>query len=434
MEWILTAAYTFLFIVLLLRLKVFELPGIPPVWLAGTFLLKVLAGISLGLIYTYHYTDRSTADTFKFFDDSRVMFNALRENPYDFLRMVTGIDADAPELRKYYLQMDAWLNTDVLFNDNKTIIRLNALFHFISLGKYYVHVVLLNVLSFTGLILLYKTFTVSFTGSKKLLFAGTFLLPSVLFWGSGLLKDGLLLFAFGILVMNFSKILNNKTGFQVYAGIVLGLFLMILIKLYVLIAILPGLVAWAWSARQHGWKVPVKFAVCYALYFLMIFNIHHILPQYNFTDLIYWKQKNFNTLAELTQAKSVINIPQLDYGLKSIIINSPIAFLNTYTRPLPMDIHGNLFILMACLESLLIIGFTIIVFIFRRRKSGSSQPLILVSICFVILIFTLSGLITPILGALVRYKVPALPFLMFILVSSFDASRLLKSWRRDKVG
>ncbi len=432
MEWILTAVYTFLFIALVLRLKAFELPGIPPGWLAATFLIKVLAGITLGLIYTHHYTDRSTADTFKFFDDSRVMFDALQENPYDFLRMVSGIDANAPELRKYYLQMDAWLNTDVLFNDNKTIIRLNALFHFISLGKYYVHVVLLNILSFAGLIFLYKTFIVSFTGSKKLLFAGTFLLPSVLFWGSGLLKDGLLLFAFGLLMMNFSRALNGNKGFQVYAGLILGLFLMILIKLYVLVAVLPGLMAWAWTVRQSGWKVPLKFAFCYGLYFLMIFNIHHILPQYNFTDLIYWKQKNFNTLAELTQAKSVISIPQLEYGLTSIILNSPLAFLNTFIRPLPMDVHGNPFILMACLENLFIAGFTITTFIFHRRNTGSLHPLILVSICFVILIFTLSGLITPILGALVRYKVPALPFLMFLLVSSFDSQRLLNVFRKAK--
>src|SRR5205085_1236733 len=111
------------------------------------FVLKIIAGCSLGFIYTYYYKDRTTADTFKFFDDSKVMFDQLLEHPKDFFKMFTGIQGDSPTLVRYYNNMNAWNNKDVLFNDNKTIIRLNVIFHLFSLGHYYVHVVFINFIS-----------------------------------------------------------------------------------------------------------------------------------------------------------------------------------------------------------------------------------------------------------------------------------------------
>ncbi len=427
MEWILATAYTFLFIALILSLPGFKLAEIPRKWLVVVFCLKVLSGIALGLIYTYFYKDRTTADTFKFFDDSRVIFNSLSTNPYDFFRMFTGIGSNAPELRPYYIQMNAWLNTDVMFNDNKTIIRLNVLFHFFSLGKYYVHVVFINFISFTGLFCLFKTFHHALPTASKPLFISTFLLPSVMFWGSGLLKDGLLLFALGFALLSFSRLLSNPKEIRNLLIFLISFTLLVFTKLYVIIAILPGLIAWYWARNNQGWRVVLKFSSTYLLYLIIIFNIHHIAPRYNIVDIIYWKQKNFNTLAELTQAKSLIKIPALDYGAMSILKNSPKAFFNTLVRPLPSDVHGNILILISASESLLILFIGIMAVFFRKKKFNPIKPFLVFSIIFVVLIFVLAGLITPILGALVRYKVPVLPFLLFIFLNIIDHERVKNS-------
>lgn len=430
MEWILVTGYTFLFIAIILRFPGFNLAEIPSKWLAGVFILKVISGISLGLIYTYYYTDRTTADTFKFFDDSRLIFNTLSTHPYDFFRMFTGIDGNAPELRKYYVEMDAWLNTDVMFNDNKTIIRLNVFFHFFSLGNYYVHVVFINFISFIGLLCIYKTFQRNLHTSSHLLFFATFFLPSVMFWGSGLLKDGLLLFALGLVLISFSQLLKQKNDVRTITLFTLSLILLIFTKLYVIIAIFPGLLAWYWASKDAGWKVWAKFSICYMIYFLIVFNIHLLLPQFNVADIIYWKQKNFNTLAALTQAKSIINIPQLETGVLSILINSPAAFLTTLTRPLLSDAHGNILTLVSALETTMILFLIVSAIWLRKKNIPPVTPAFVFSIFFVLLIFVLIGLITPILGALVRYKVPVLPFLLFILLSIVDRNRIVEFYDR----
>ena len=45
--------------------------------------------------------------------------------------------------------------------------------------------------------------------------------------------------------------------------------------------------------------------------------------------------------------------------------------------------------------------------------------------CFVILLFTLIGLTTPILGAAVRYKIPAIPFLVIAFLFILDKQKLI---------
>src|SRR5688500_16462932 len=103
----------------------FSVPGIRLQTFQAAFVIKLIAGISLGLIYTFYYTNRLTADTFKFFDDSGILFDSIYENPYDFFRMLTGINSEDPELQGYYDRMTNWYDTFSPFNDNRAMIRLN---------------------------------------------------------------------------------------------------------------------------------------------------------------------------------------------------------------------------------------------------------------------------------------------------------------------
>jgi len=182
-ELLLTLAYTAIFVFLIGKLKFFDLDGISLNTIKIAYLLKIAAGISVGLIYTYYYTDRLTADTFKFFDDSKILFDAVYSQPFDFLRMVSGIGAGAAELQPYYDKMTNWYDTFSPYNDNRTLIRLNAFLRIFSLGNYYVHVVFVCFLSLTGIIAVVKVFSREFPLKSLEIFAVFLLLPSLLFLG-----------------------------------------------------------------------------------------------------------------------------------------------------------------------------------------------------------------------------------------------------------
>lgn len=425
MQIILASAYCAVFIYFLRKFKFFKTEGIPEWWPTALFLLKVVAGVALGLLYTYHYTDTKTTDTWKFFNDSRIMFGALKEHPYDFFRMITGYDSEAPELRKYYLAMDAWLNKNMLFNDNKTIIRLNAFFHLISLGYYYVHVVLLNCLSFTGLFCLFKVFHRILNSASKELMILTFLFPSVLFWGSGLLKDGLLLFGLGFFIYQFYCLMNEKITFKRVLLFLIGLGLMSITKFYIINLMAPGAAAW-WITKKfnlkHGF---INALVLYLLFFIAAFNFYLIRPEYDLSAILYWKQFNFYGFANSVDSKSLIEIPRLGFSSWSIIKNVPEAWFTTFFRPFVTDIHGNPLILLAVLENLSMIALLIIAIFTFQKPSFTDSGFFWMSVFFIFTLFALIGLTTPVLGAIVRYKIPALPFLGFVLMN-LTRKRMLK--------
>ncbi len=417
MQALLVVAYTLLFIRVISRRPFFQIQGVNRIYVYSFFLLKVFAGCALGWIYTYYYTDQTTADTFKFFDDSRIMYRVLFNNPLHFLEMFTGVNGHAEHLNQYYSQMNAWNNQDVLFNDNKTLVRLNVLFNFFSLGYYYVHVLFLNVLSFTGLIALFRLFQNHHRSNSQLMFFATMFLPSLLFWGSGLLKDGLLLFAFGFLLYSFHKMNRSIHSTKDIVMFCLSMLLLLFTKLYVLIITLPGLVAWYWSRKDtSAVKIILKFMVGYFIFFIIAFNIWRVNEKYDVADILYYKQRNFYVLANNTKAQSLIQIPPLDATAASLIKHAPAAIARVFVRPSPFDAH-SLLIGMAALENILIILVAVFCVFKMKRNSNVNNAFFWFSIFFVTCIFALIGLITPILGAMVRYKVVALPFLMFVLVS-----------------
>src|SRR3954470_13055434 len=77
MSWVLLLLYTLIIFYSIYKLKFFQLEGLGKWTPSLFFLLKIIAGIALWLVYTYYYTDRSTSDIWKYFDDGKVMFGAL---------------------------------------------------------------------------------------------------------------------------------------------------------------------------------------------------------------------------------------------------------------------------------------------------------------------------------------------------------------------
>lgn len=416
MHILLTCAYIAAFVFIIRKWSFFKSDGIPTSWPTYLFLFKIVAGIVLGLIYTYHYTDTKTTDTFKFFNDSTILFQSIWTQPYDFFRMFTGIDAEAEELRSYYIQMDSWLNTNLLFNDNRTIIRLNAFFHFFSLGFYYIHVVFLNFLSFIGLFCLYKVFEKECPTRKRELLIYTFLLPSTLFWGSGLLKDGLLLFGMGVFVYHYYNYLKNPGQHRRLIPLLLSIGLLSITKFYIIGLLAPGLITW-WAIKKFNVKhAPLYILAAYLLFFTVAFNFYRILPEYNLAAMLYWKQFNFFGFANAVESKSLIDIPRLGLDTWGILKNVPQAFCTTYFRPFFNDIKGNPLVLLSVLENCILFFITILTIINFRKPTQNESGFLWAAILFIVTLYVLIGLTTPVLGAIVRYKIPALPFIGFVMV------------------
>jgi hypothetical protein len=424
LEILLTILYSLLFIYLIYRLPFFKIEGSGWKSLTAVFILKIAAGLVMYFIYTYYYTDRSTADIFRYFDDSKVMYDALWKHPLDYIKMLTGIGNDSTYFDLYYKNMNNWYRVfeSNIYNDSHTIIRFNAVLRLFSFGYFNVHTVFMCFLSLTGLVALYKFFVTFLSDRKRELFFAIFLLPSVLFWGSGVLKEAILLFGMGMLLYNIDKLTRQMVNVWAIVWLLFSLLLLIYTKYYIFIIMVPLLVAFLWCKYTGNRLCLLKYTAVLLVYILVGLNIHLIFPGYNMLEIIAQKQNDFIGLAKAMQSGSLLTEKLMQPDLLSQLRDAPFAFYNTLVRPYIFEADSFL-ILFSALENLMIFAIILLCLIFFRWKIPQ-LPVLFLCLFFFIGTYTLTGLTTPVMGAMVRYKVPAMPFLLIFFIMMLNKGKL----------
>lgn len=426
---LLAFTYTLLFIFLIYKLNFFKIQGLSAKVISGIFLLKVFFGFILWAIYTFYYDYRGTSDAFKYFDDAGFIYEALSVNPVHYIQILSGINAESEHLMVYLEQTNHWFKEyDYgIYNDNRTVIRLNAFVYLFSFGYYAVHVVFWCFMSFTGLVAIFKLLHPIIKNKTKELVFAVFLLPSVLFWGSGVLKEGILLFALGMLIYHFYQILYNKFSLLALVWITGSLILLVLIKGYVLLALIPGLTSLFIVKITGNKHIGLKFALTHLAILIIATNLYHIDRELDVLFYLYQKQKDFINVAELMDAGSFIKTRIFEPNWKSLVLNTPEAIFNVLARPFVFE-SSSIFTLAAATENLLIMIVALLFVSFYKKPEKEKLPLLFFSVFFVISLAAIIGLVTPILGAIVRYKIPLLPFVLIIFILLFDKERLIKKF------
>ncbi len=423
MGFFLTIFYSCIFAFVIYKWKFFDDNEIGKSWFVAAFGLKILFSVLLTLIYTYYYTDRSTSDIYKYFDDSKIMFDALKSNPTDYLKMLFGVDNDSPYFDEtYYNKMVFWYRVynSNLFSDSHIIIRFNAFIRLFSFGYIYVHNVFINFVSLLGLMAVFKFFKPLFIGNAKGLFYAVFLIPSVLFWSSGLLKEGLILFGLGFLLLSIQQLFVKLKWYHLPL-ITVSVVVLLYSKLYVIAALSVPLLGYFFYTKLSKNKAVLSYVYALLTITILLISLWVINHKFNPVEIIVEKQLEFIRFIKYFPTNSSFEIPELSNGF-SIFKYTPNAWLNTFIRPYLWESKSP-FVLLSSLENLLFIGLFMVVLFFPNKKR---EHLFYVIFClsFVFILFTIIGLMIPIFGALVRYKVPALPFLAIGLLLLIDFDKL----------
>jgi hypothetical protein len=410
-------AYLFLFFWLIGKLSFFRFEKIPVSMLRACFLLKVAAGAAMAWIYTYYYTGRAEADIFRYFDDSRVIFEAFFTDTVDFLRIFFGIKSTDPYLYRYYDQMICWdaYHTNI-------VIRFNVLARFFSLGNYYIHVLFISFLSLAGLTGILKVFGSEFRNKARL--AGFLVLftPSVLFWTSGVLKEGVLISALGLFFYFFYR-LKERISLRHLLPAIFLIPVLVTGKGFVMAVLAPLLLSWIVSRKYD--RYPAVFFGFLTFFALCAIFISQLVPALDLPALIAARQKEFIFLSESEKAGSYLNSFMLESNWASILKNIPMALLNALMRPSPFDSY-SVFTFAAAVENIILLMLIGISLLYSSRKNTRSN-LFCFSLSFALILLVIIGLTTPVMGAAVRYRVPALPFLIISLVILMDTEKLKRT-------
>ena len=430
---LLATGYAALFLLAIAKARFFDATGLPRRAIGALFLLKVAAGTALWYIYTYVYTDRATADIYRYFDDGNIMFSAFAQAPSDYLRMLTGIGNDQVHFDvRYYQVMHNWYRQfeSNMYNDAHTMIRFNAFVRLFSFGHFHVHTVFACFACTVGLVALHRTFSARLPGHEVLLAAALFLLPSVLFWSSGVIKESLLLFGLGLFLLNLLGPVRHRSWPMRSVVLLFCITLLFFLKFYVLLSMVPALAAYGWSQGERGWRVWLKFAVVYAAFIVAGLNSEHIIPRFSIIEAIWVKQRDLIGLAHQVKAGSLVDVTPLEPNARSFLMQLPHALYLAFFSPFGAWRNGPMG-LMSALENALILAMPVFALVWRRR--AVDLPLLLFALCFCLLLAAVIGWTTPVIGALVRYRVPMLPFFAIACLVVADPTRVpLPTWVRNR--
>ena len=432
MNVILPLCYIIIFAFIIYKSRFFRSSGLSYKVLLGIFGVKLLSAFALHYLYTLYYTSRIEADIFKYFDDSYIMFQSFTHKPSDFFRLFFGYDLQNESLDVYFKYMNFWVRKiDYgLFNDNRTIIRINVIIMFFSWGNIFVHHIFASFISLFAFLLIFKVFDNLFPNRKTVLIVCIFLIPSSLFWASAMLKECIVMLGLGIFLYAMYFLIQRKYSIRLFILFFIGILLLMTIKIYVLAALIPAVIAYYCSLRFE--KIPTwKIYFGLLLFFICIVICNQFLQGIPFLETISAKRNNFIVDSiYYSSARSYIDIGILKPTLWAFLIETPLAIYRSLSMPYFWNITQAIEILPA-LENLALIILVLGMIFYYKKPVAIQAKFIWFCLFFSIGLLWFVGITTPVVGAIVRYKMPILPFLYTIFALLIDWQKIFQQFRKN---
>ncbi len=400
------------------RLRFFRAAGLTQTQLILIFCLKVAAGIFYGWLGVYYASTGNMRDTWAFHTGGLEEEIILLNDPVRFL---SELIHDPYEDGKWNL----FQSDDSYWNDLKgnALIKALAILNLITGGYYFVNVLFYNFFGLIGLVCFYRVLTHRFHTQPIATALTIVLLPSVLFWTSGIHKEGILFTAIGLITYaTYFSFQARCWSTKRIAAVLLSLLLILVFRNHLLLALLPALLLWALVQRfpnHKGWITMSLFSGCLLLFFLSPI----ITPRLNLPEAVAQKQQAF---LKLKGGKSSLPVKPLEPTPMGFLKNLPQSLDLALTRPHFSNVR-HLLSLAAYLE---VIGWALLLLLWIRfrdkRQAWPREPvdyfLLAVSVAVILTIgFSINNL-----GAIVRYRSIVLTALITPLVASIDWKRILR--------
>jgi hypothetical protein len=308
------------------------------------------------------------------------------------------------------------------WNDLKDnlIVKFISVLHVFSGGRYYVNVILYNFLLFFGFVALYRVYKMVYPTSKNELIIGCFLLPSCIFFTSTIHKEGVVAAAIGIIVYNVYQLLYGHTKVIVRLLVVLvSLLLLLFLRNYILLALLPAFVVWYCLAKLKANKWAVSLLV-YIILLFCFFNVQRVFTHINLVGFFVQKQADF---LALDKGNTTLPVTQLTSTAISFISTLPQAINHSICRPYITDYALSVQLIPFAIE---LIGYQMLLLLcicfYKKPINKLATPFILVIFgCTVLIII---GYIVPAVGEIVRYRSLYLPFIIIPILQAINWQKL----------
>ncbi|MEQ9303869.1 MAG: hypothetical protein RJQ14_08135 [Marinoscillum sp.] len=309
------------------------------------------------------------------------------------------------------------------------IVKIAGFFDLFTFHTYGATALLFGTFSFSGLWMMYIGVSKMYPEKSKLLALAILFVPSVVFWGSGILKDSITIGALGFLTFACIQLFYfGNSSIQNWLIAILSALLIFKIKVYIIICFVPMLFVWIYLIGIKRVKNKlVKFMIAPVLFVLFAsagyFSLNQIASESDRYALDQIAERAAITAYDIRYGWGArsggdggYDLGQLDGTWTSMIRLMPQAISVSLFRPFLWEAK-NPVMLLAAIESLFTLIFTLVV-VFSKGGIGRfvSDPFLVFCVLFSLVFAFAVGISTYNFGTLMRYKIPILPFYFSALV------------------
>lgn len=383
--------------------------------------IKVIGAIALGVIYQFYY---SGGDTYNYHTHgSRHIWEAFVDSPGTGLDMLLSGGKHDGSFYKYSSQIPFFTDPAAFF-----IISLSAFFDVFTFSTYSATAICFALLSFIGMWMFFLTFYRKYPQLHFRIALAAFFIPSVFFWGSGLLKDTLMMACLGVATYEVDQLFfRKKISIAHIILLIVSLWCVFSVKKFILQAFLPSALLWIYLGNVKLIpSVAVRILIFPILLAIGIFSAYYSVTKVGEGDRRY-AVENIAKTAKITaydirfqtgrDAGSGYTLGELDGTFGSMLRLAPQAINVSLFRPYLWEVNNPLMLLSA-LESLTFLVLVVrIVFKYRLSLLKSfSNPDMSFSFVFSLIYAFAVGVSAFNFGTLVRYKIPLMPFFALAII------------------
>ncbi|MEQ1587310.1 MAG: hypothetical protein ABL895_15580 [Cyclobacteriaceae bacterium] len=390
-------------------------------WVA--LLFKVSMAVALGLVYRYYY---SANDTWLFFDDAVKLADFARRDLSLYFQFLWTSDST----------LSVWNELANTQERSLFLIKLISIFTLISSNNYWISAVYFAFISFIAAWYLFRTVTQHFPESQNSAALAFLFFPSVVFWGSGLVKETFALAGIYFLASLFIKLVKAaKVNWLEWVMMPISFYVAWNLKYYwtaLFMAVVTTSLLNFFLRNRFAFLNNYKMSLWAGIFIILIAASSLMHPNFYLSRFLDVLITNHNDFVKISKAEGLIHYYQLTADWWSVCINAPWALISGLFRPFVWEAIGATSVL-ASFENLLFL--VLVVSSLFRKKTASADHLLYYSVLvYVVLLCIFLALSTPNLGTLSRYRIGFTPFLVFIasyrnplLHYLFDRNNLLRS-------
>lgn len=385
-------------------------------------LVKLLFGLLFACVYIFYYDG---GDTQYYYTGARSIVRIAKKDFFAFIQLMAG--ERTPELRSMFDYTTGW---PTYFKDANSwaVCRFSVPFYLLGCGSYLGMTLMMDAFLFIPMWRFYRMIIRIYPRSQNYAAFALFYMPSVCFWGSGLLKDIWCLV--GVLSVYYScwmvfvrrkKVFGNIFRYLVWAYILTS------IRPYAFYTVFATSVVWIaliLLRRLNNKMIQVAFFPLVAVFVIVMYAVFVD----NMGDIAEGKYASVGSMMEQAviiqddlkrdyYGTNSFDIGTFDASISGMLSKTPQALTAGLFRPFLWEARTP-FMLLSGVENFFLLVLSLLV-LFKMRlnlfRVFIDDAFLLSLALFVVAFGFFIGLTIANFGALVRYRIILLPFLVIIL-------------------